>query len=93
MSESPIIPPESLATARLVLRKSRAEDAPLIFAAYAQDPEVTRYLRFRPHRELNDTEEAVERFLKGWRSGKSYCWLLFRRDDKALVGSIAAQER
>ena len=92
MSESPIIPPESLATARLVLRKPRAEDAPLIFAAYAQDPEVTLYLTFLPHRDLTDTEATVERFLEEWRSGKSYCWLLFRRDDEALVGSIAARE-
>ena len=85
-------PPESLATQRLVLRKPRIEDAPLIFEAYAQDAEVTRYLAFRPHRDLEDTRQAIERFLEGWRSGKSYAWLIFRRDDEALVGAIAARE-
>ena len=92
MPESHVIPPESFGTARLLLRKPRAEDAALIFAAYAQDPEVTRYLTFRPHRDLNDAREAVERFLEGWRSAKSYCWLIFRRDGEELVGAISARE-
>ncbi|HEX8076858.1 MAG TPA: GNAT family N-acetyltransferase [Chthoniobacterales bacterium] len=83
--------PDSLATTRLLLRKPRREDAPLIFAAYAQDPEVTRYLTFRPHREIQETEEAVGRFLDNWDSGKSYCWLIFRRDTSELAGAISAR--
>jgi RimJ/RimL family protein N-acetyltransferase len=85
-------PPESLTTSRLLLRKPRAEDASLIFATYAQDPEVTRYLTFRPHRDVNDARAAVERFLEGWQSGKSYCLLIFRRDSEELVGAISARE-
>jgi len=84
-------PPESLTTSRLLLRKPRKEDAPLILAAYAQDPEVTRYLTFRPHRDLRDTREAVERFLEGWRSRTSFCWLIFTRHDEKLIGAIAAR--
>jgi RimJ/RimL family protein N-acetyltransferase len=92
MPESSVIAPESFVTARLLLRKPRLEDAPLIFAAYAQDPEVTRYLTFRPHRDLRDAQEAVGRFLEGWRSGKSYCWLIFQREGEQLVGAIAARK-
>jgi RimJ/RimL family protein N-acetyltransferase len=84
-------PPESFLTARLHLRKPRPEDAPLIFEAYAQDPEVTRYLTFRPHREVREAEEAVERFLESWRTGKSYSWLIFSRDDEKLLGAIGAR--
>jgi ribosomal-protein-alanine N-acetyltransferase len=87
----PLKAPESFATARLLLRKPREEDAALIFAAYGQDPEVTRYLMWRPHRDLNDAQEAVGHFLEGWRSGKSFCWLLFHRDDDGLVGCVAAR--
>lgn len=92
MPEARVIPPESFATARLVLRKPRAEDAPLIFAAYAQDPDVTRYLTFRPHRELKETNEVIERFLEGWRVGRSYAWLIFRQDRQDLIGAISARE-
>src|SRR5947207_4062751 len=90
MSESRLTPPESMTTARLLLRKPRPEDAALMFAAYAQDPEVTRYLTFRPHRDARDARDAVERCLEGWRRGKSYCWLIFRRADDELIGAIAA---
>jgi ribosomal-protein-alanine N-acetyltransferase len=92
MSESHVTPPESFATERLLIRKPRFQDAPHIFAAYGQDPEVTRYLAFRPHRGLKDAVEAVGRFLEGWRAGKSYCWLIFRREGEELIGAIAARE-
>lgn len=84
--------PESFATERLLLRKPREEDAAAIFAAYGQDPEVTRYLMWPPHRALSDAQEAVGRFLEGWRSGNSYCWLIFERNEGKLVGSIAARK-
>lgn len=92
MPDAPLLPPDSFATERLILRKPRAEDAPLIFSTYAQDPEVTRYLAFRPHADVSEARDAVGRFLENWRSGKSYCWLIFRRDGEELVGAIAARE-
>ena len=92
MPESRTIPPESFTTTRLLLGKPRTEDAPLIFEAYAQDPEVVRYLTFRPHCDLSETKEAVGRFLESWRSGRSYCWLIFRREGGELVGAISARE-
>ena len=91
MPESPVIPPESFTTARLFLRKPRLEDAALIFAAYAQDPQVVRYLTFLPHRDIKESDEAVNRFLASWRSGQSYCWLIFRRDSDELIGAISAR--
>jgi len=36
--------PDEIRTARMLLRKPQAADAPLMFSAYAQDPAVTRYL-------------------------------------------------
>lgn len=92
MPEARINPPESFATERLLLRKPRLEDAPLIFSTYARDPEVTRYLTFRPHADVSEARDAVGRFLENWQSGKSYCWLIFHRDREELVGAIGARE-
>ena len=86
-----ITPPENFSTARLILRKPRETDAPLVFAGYGQDPEVSRYLVWRTHRNLRDAQEAVERFLEDWRTGSKFCWLLFRQEGGELVGSIAAR--
>jgi len=56
--------PERFESERVVLRKPRMEDAPAIFEGYAQDLEVTRYLTWKPHRYIRETEE--------------YCWLASR---------------
>jgi ribosomal-protein-alanine N-acetyltransferase len=77
----------------LILRKPREEDAHLIFEGYARDPEVVRYLTFRPHRDLRESEEAVERFIDNWETGKAYNWLIFLRDSGQLVGAISARRQ
>lgn len=91
MADLDLSPPESFFTARLHLRKPTPEDAALIFDAYAQDPEVTRYLTFRPHREIREAEQAIARFLESWRVGKSYCWLICLRETGEVIGAIAAR--
>jgi ribosomal-protein-alanine N-acetyltransferase len=73
------------------LRKPREEDAHLIFAAYGQDPEVVRYLTFLPHRDLRESEEAVQRFIDNWETSKAFHWLLFQRNSGQLVGAISAR--
>jgi len=51
--------PETIQTERLILRKPRTEDAPIIFEAYAQDPEVTRYLVWHPHQQVEETQKFI----------------------------------
>ena len=41
-----------LTTKRLVLREPRLSDAPAVHHCYATDPDVTKYLTWRPHRDL-----------------------------------------
>jgi ribosomal-protein-alanine N-acetyltransferase len=84
-------PPESFVTARLLLRKPRPDDAPLIFAAYAQDAEITRYLTWQPHKSLADAHAAMERRIDGWESGADFSWMICTRDGSELIGSISAR--
>ena len=55
--------PETFRTARLVLRPIVADDAAVIFDAYAQDAAVTRYLTWRPHSSRGDTDAYIARCL------------------------------
>ncbi|MBV8736586.1 MAG: GNAT family N-acetyltransferase [Alphaproteobacteria bacterium] len=55
--------PERLETDRLILRPITRNDAPAIFVGYAQDPEVVRYVSWRPHQRLSDTETYIARCL------------------------------
>ena len=85
-------PPELIDTPRLRLRKPRPADASLVFASYAQDPEVTRYLTWHPHKSVSDAHAAMERRLAGWQSGADFSWLLWTRDvSEELIGSVSAR--
>jgi ribosomal-protein-alanine N-acetyltransferase len=51
--------PDTFHTARLVLRPITLADAGDIFAGYAQDAAVTRFMIWRPHRSRSDTEAYI----------------------------------
>ena len=51
--------PDGFRTARLGLRLIAAADAGPIFRAYAQDPEVARFLTWRAHRSSAETDAYV----------------------------------
>ncbi|HEY9403985.1 MAG TPA: GNAT family N-acetyltransferase [Pyrinomonadaceae bacterium] len=82
-------PPTHIETARLVLRKPVAADVPHIYEAYARDPEVTRYLTWRPHRTVADGEEHSAQQLAAWESGKYFSWVISVKEDGELAGMIS----
>ena len=84
---------EDTDTARLRLRRPRPEDASAIFHSYAQDPEVTRYLTWRPHRSVDDTERFIQECISCWDGGARCPWVIERLEDIALVGMIDARLR
>lgn len=75
-------------TQRLELRHPELEDAQALFDAYAADPQVTRYLVWRPHKDATETREflALRRALSS--TGASYCWVIRKLDETSPVGMI-----
>jgi len=81
-------PPEKISTDRLFLRKPMMEDAALSFKLYAQDPEVTKFLTWKPHQSIKETKSFLERCLNNWKSGISFPWTIIRKKDKQLMGML-----
>jgi [ribosomal protein S5]-alanine N-acetyltransferase len=79
--------PDGFKTARLILRPIAKSDAPAVFAGYAQDPEVLRFLSFRPHRTLSDTRAYIERCTAA-RGNRSCTYVLIGRADRRLLGAF-----
>jgi RimJ/RimL family protein N-acetyltransferase len=77
-----------LSTARLRLRRPRAEDATLVFTGFGADPEVMRFLSWRPHASLEAAEAAVQRRLERLENGVEYSWVL-EDGAGAAVGMIS----
>jgi RimJ/RimL family protein N-acetyltransferase len=84
-------PPETLRTARLLLRKPTREDATLMFAAYGQDHEVAHYVTWCPHTCVSDSEAVIDRFLDLWDDGCGFHWLLFQYGGSELLGAIGVR--
>jgi len=83
-------PPETFETERLRLRRLRASDAYAIYERYAQDPEVSKYLTWRPHQSPDEAIVHVERVVQQWEEGSKYAWIIEDRQAHRLLGSIAA---
>jgi ribosomal-protein-alanine N-acetyltransferase len=81
-----MIPPETLQTNRLQLRKLHMGDAPVIFESYAQDPEVTRYATWKPHQYVHETERFLSACLALWRAGKDFEYAIILQEVGRLAG-------
>jgi len=79
--------PERVATARLILRRPRTEDAGAIFERYASDPEVTRWLGWPRHTTTADTEAFLGFSEAEWERWPAGPYLIERRADRVLVGT------
>ena len=84
-------PPKSLKTERLRLRKAKLADADAIFRQYAQDPEVTKYVSWRAHQNVEETREYMGMCLLAWDVGKAFHWVIESAEDKQVMGMIIAR--
>lgn len=82
-------PPHRFATARLTGRMPRLEDGPAVFAAYASDPEVTRYLAWRPYERVEPLNAFLREAIAHWEKGEGHlAWLLCLKGTDTPIGSI-----
>ena len=79
----PLDVPPQLLTARLRLRKPELEDAGAIFAAYATDPEVVRFLSWRVHRRVQDTSGFLRQCREAWSDGITFAYAIELMDEPA----------
>ena len=86
-----INPPKSLKTDRLSLRKAKLADAEAIFRQYATDPEVTKYVSWRAHRNLEETRDYMRMCSLAWDVGRAFHWVIERAADKQVMGMMIAR--
>jgi [ribosomal protein S5]-alanine N-acetyltransferase len=80
--------PDRFETSRLILRPIVPEDAPAIFTGYAQDPEVVRFVLWRPHQNIADTEAYIARCLEA-PADRERTYAVLDRTEARLLGAFA----
>lgn len=79
--------PAAIKTSRLLLRRPLAGDAQEVFTRYAGDAAVTRFLGWRTHAALADTQSFLACCDAEWRQTGVGPYLIMSRDTGALLGS------
>ncbi|WP_426954525.1 GNAT family N-acetyltransferase [Muricoccus radiodurans] len=77
--------PHGFQTPRLLLRPIGMADAEPIFDRYTQDPEVSRYMTWRPHTSIAQTRAYVNTCLA---AADDRTYVLMRRTDNAIIGAL-----
>jgi len=81
--------PLIIETERLLLRRPLAGDAATVFARYAADPDVTRYLGWPTHQSLADTRKFLAFSRAEWAQHGVGPYLIHARDNGDLLGSAS----
>jgi RimJ/RimL family protein N-acetyltransferase len=81
-------PLERIETERLVLHKPYMEDAVAIFHGWVQDKEVTRYLTWRPHQRLAQTQKFIQSCLSAWEYETHFPYIITLKETGEVIGMI-----
>ena len=77
-----------LTTDRLVLRKLRKEDTEAVFNNWASDPEVTKYVTWLPHENIETTKMVVDMWIKEENNPKTIRFVITTKDSDEPIGMI-----
>lgn len=77
-------------TRRLLLRRFTVDDAEAMFANWANDPQVTKYLTWAPHENVEVTRALLQCWVADYEKNDHYQWAIVYKGQ--LIGSIAVVE-
>ena len=80
---------QRIETHRLVLRPFDVDDAEDMFTNWASDPEVTRFLTWPPHQNVDGTRWLLGQWTSHYDDGAYFQWAIEWKETGAVIGSIA----
>ncbi len=80
---------QEIETAHLLLRRLLPQDAGMMYTNWASDPEVTRYLRWQPHKSAAETLELLAAWETLYPNPDYYQWAIVEKSSGQVAGSIS----
>ena len=78
-----------LETDRLILRRYTTADAEPMYANWASDPEVSKYLTWPPHSSVEVTKSLVTDWITRYENPDYYNWVIELKEIGEVVGNIS----
>lgn len=79
-----------LETERLKLKPFKESDAEEVFKNWTNDAEVSKYLRWNTHKDINDTKQWLCEETKKCKNLDYYTWGVQLKETGEIIGSISA---
>lgn len=73
-------------TERLLLRRPTLKDAKDLFA-YARDPEVAKFITWKPHKSISDSKKAILWMDEQYAGGRAITWGLIHPENAQFIGT------
>ena len=81
---------KTLVTERLILRMLEEEDAEEMYKNWASDDEVTKYVRWSTHKNVDETKEYIKFEKEQCKKHNYYNWGIVLKQTGELIGAIGA---
>ena len=81
-----------LETDRLILRRFTVNDAESVYQNWASDDEVTKYLTWPTHQNVNVSRGYMDFCVNGYKDLSFYQWGIELKDTHELIGNISVVE-
>lgn len=80
---------KQLETDRLILRRFTEDDTADMFNNWVKDPEVSKYLIWQPHANVEETKEYLQGIINEYDNKNFYNWAIMLKENEELVGNIS----
>ena len=78
-----------LDTSRLYLRRFKVSDATIVFENWSSDDEVTQFVAWPTHEDLETTERILVNWEAAYQLLNTYQWAIVDRQSDEVIGSIS----
>lgn len=80
----------TIETERLILRKFELTDVEGMYNNFARDEDVTRYITWPAHKNIEETNRIVQEYVKDSERDNYYHWCMVLKETNEVIGSIGA---
>ncbi|WP_313341083.1 GNAT family N-acetyltransferase [Sedimentibacter sp.] len=81
---------KTIETERLILRKFELTDVEEMYNNWANDDDVTRYITWATHRNMEETEKVVQGYVDDYERDNYYHWCIVLKETNEVIGGIGA---
>ena len=76
-------------TNRLILRKAKISDASLAYKNWMYDEEVTKFLRWKAHKNVFESEKVIKNWVDSYKNDDFFQWIIELKELAEPIGTIS----